>query len=67
MSIKVKAASISNNNVKPNTRALTSTIKEFKLNKLMLIIEGICSNIININSRLNIIKYKLDGLENASI
>ena len=52
--------------VKPNTRASTSTIKESKLDKLMLMMEGMRSNIISINGRLNTIECRLDGLENAS-
>jgi hypothetical protein len=67
MSTKAKATSTSNNNIKPNTRALTSIIKESKLNKLILIIEDMRSNIININNRLNTIKYRLNSLKNASI
>ena len=53
MSIKEKKFTLLSHNIKSNTRVLTSIIKESKLNKLILIVESIYSNITNINNRLD--------------
>jgi hypothetical protein len=66
MPAKGKESTSLSDDVKPNTRVSTSTIEESKLDKLMLMMEGMRSDIISINGRLNTIKRRLDSLEDAS-
>jgi hypothetical protein len=67
MPTKAKAASTSNDDVKPTTRASTSSMEDSRFDQIMSTINQMTSRFEAVEARLDTIEHRLGSLENASI